>query len=259
MLAAPEGIGRQRHQAAQAAEEVVGAARAEERAVPAIMLDDEDADEKAGGEQRQRQGDPDGKPQTQIHCGAGRQKPAERGCDLHTAAGEARSLERGQCGENLGHSCPPRTRRRRNLGSACSDQLARINVWRTPAWPAEFPGARFYPMAMAMARAAGTPAATTARSLRYGDPGFPTAAWDAVSDAWQDLRRAPLAGWLRRCDGGCEGRCVAAGWRCAGRSRHRAPAPRPETSPAARPQASGSPGPPPASAFRCRAEKAAPR
>src|SRR5215831_10623786 len=52
VLPTPEGIGRKRHQAAQAADQFVCSSRPEERAVSAIMLNDEDADEKSGGEHR---------------------------------------------------------------------------------------------------------------------------------------------------------------------------------------------------------------
>src|SRR5271155_4616841 len=52
MLPTPEGIGGHVHQAAQPAEKLVCPSGFEERAVSAIMLDDENADEKPGGERR---------------------------------------------------------------------------------------------------------------------------------------------------------------------------------------------------------------
>jgi len=58
MLPPPEGIWRQSHQAAQAAENIVGALRPEEGAVTTIVLDDEDPHEETGGEHRKRQGYP---------------------------------------------------------------------------------------------------------------------------------------------------------------------------------------------------------
>src|SRR6516162_6124522 len=58
MLPTPEGKGRQRHQAAQPADQLVCPSRSEERPVSAIMLDDEDADEKPCGERRHWQRDP---------------------------------------------------------------------------------------------------------------------------------------------------------------------------------------------------------
>ena len=48
MLPAPHEIRRERDQAAEHPQNIVGAARSEERAMTAIMLDDEDADEEAG-------------------------------------------------------------------------------------------------------------------------------------------------------------------------------------------------------------------
>ena len=58
VLPAPERIGRQGHQAAQAAENIIGPLRPEEGAVTAIVLDDEDPHEETGGEHRQRQRHP---------------------------------------------------------------------------------------------------------------------------------------------------------------------------------------------------------
>src|SRR5436189_52022 len=52
MLPTPEGVGGQRHQAAQAADQFVCPSRSEKRAVAAIVLDDEDADEKSRSEHR---------------------------------------------------------------------------------------------------------------------------------------------------------------------------------------------------------------
>src|ERR1700730_13525007 len=51
-LPTPEGIGRQRHQAAEAADQLVCPSRTKERAVSAIMLDNENADEKPGSQRR---------------------------------------------------------------------------------------------------------------------------------------------------------------------------------------------------------------
>src|SRR6516165_1085071 len=47
VLPTPEGIGRERHQAAQAADQVICPSRCEERAVSAIVLNNEDADKKS--------------------------------------------------------------------------------------------------------------------------------------------------------------------------------------------------------------------
>src|SRR6516225_3508247 len=58
VLPTPEGIGCQRHQAAQAADQFVCPSRPKERAVSAIMLDNENADEKSSGERRHWQRDP---------------------------------------------------------------------------------------------------------------------------------------------------------------------------------------------------------
>jgi hypothetical protein len=93
VLPTPEGVGRQRHQAAQPADQLVCPSRPEERAVSAIMLDDENADEKAGGERRHWQCDPKRNGQAQIHCCAGGEKPAERRRELSEAARQYRRLK----------------------------------------------------------------------------------------------------------------------------------------------------------------------
>jgi hypothetical protein len=49
VLPTPEGVWGQRHQAAQPADQLVCPSRLKERTVSAIMLDDENADEKPGG------------------------------------------------------------------------------------------------------------------------------------------------------------------------------------------------------------------
>jgi hypothetical protein len=59
MVAAPEGIGRGREDPDSAAEEVVRPSSLEIRPVPAIVLDDEEADQEGRGEQYQDQGGPD--------------------------------------------------------------------------------------------------------------------------------------------------------------------------------------------------------
>src|SRR5258708_8507076 len=78
MLARPEGIGGQRPQAPVPADQLVCPSRSEERAVPAIMLDDEDADEKPGGERRHWHRDPKPNGQAKEHRGARGENPAHR-------------------------------------------------------------------------------------------------------------------------------------------------------------------------------------
>src|SRR5215831_19207528 len=86
VLPTPEGIGRQRHHTAQAADQLVCPSRYEERAVSAIMLNNENADEKSRREYRYWQRDPKRNCQAQVHCGAGGDKPAERCRELSEAA-----------------------------------------------------------------------------------------------------------------------------------------------------------------------------
>ena len=93
MLPAPEGVRRQRHQAAQDADQVVRASRLEERAMPAIVLNDEDADEKAGGDYRHWQRHPQRNREAQVHRGTAGEKPAERGRKLRQAARQYRRLK----------------------------------------------------------------------------------------------------------------------------------------------------------------------
>src|SRR2546430_14717980 len=57
------------------------------------MLDDENADEKSGGERRHWQRDPKRYGQAQVHCGAGGEKPAERRRELSEAARQYRRLK----------------------------------------------------------------------------------------------------------------------------------------------------------------------
>ena len=58
MRAPPEIVGRQREHAERAADPVIGEAMAEERAVPAIVLDHEQAHQEAGGRNGEQQGQP---------------------------------------------------------------------------------------------------------------------------------------------------------------------------------------------------------
>src|SRR6516164_4354436 len=77
VLPTPEGIRRQRHHAAQAADQFVCPSRYEERAVSAIMLNNENADEKSRREYRYWQRDPKRNGQAQVHGSAGGDKPAK--------------------------------------------------------------------------------------------------------------------------------------------------------------------------------------
>src|ERR1044071_10220897 len=101
MLPPPEGIWRQSHQSAQAAENIVGALRPEEGAVTTIVLDDEDPHEETGGEHRKRQGYPKRYCETEVHGGAGGKKPTERCRHLPEAAPQDRVLKRGDAGKNI--------------------------------------------------------------------------------------------------------------------------------------------------------------
>ncbi len=58
MLPPPERIGREGEHAAKAAEQIVKAARPEERAVTAIVLHDENPDDETSGRQGQSQDKP---------------------------------------------------------------------------------------------------------------------------------------------------------------------------------------------------------
>ena len=86
MLAAPAGIRRQRHQAADQAEHVVGPARAEEGPVPAIVLDDEDPNDEEGRQGRRQQRKPDRDVGQQVHRRTQDKETAQRGDDLQDAA-----------------------------------------------------------------------------------------------------------------------------------------------------------------------------
>jgi hypothetical protein len=67
VLAAPIGVGRERAEAAQSPGEGIGASRGEERAVPAIVLDNEDAYQQRAGRQRKGEGKQVGDRQNNIH------------------------------------------------------------------------------------------------------------------------------------------------------------------------------------------------
>ena len=113
MLPPPESVGRQRHQAAKNADNVVGALRPEEGAMTAIMLNDEDAHEEPGGEHRQRQRHPQRYSETQIHRGAGGDKSAHRCRQLAEAPRQYRILKRRSAGKNVLHIVHHRTHPRR--------------------------------------------------------------------------------------------------------------------------------------------------
>jgi len=89
MLAAPVGVGGEGEQAAKPTDKVVQPAGAEKRAVAAIVLNDEDADEQApgrygkGGRQQVRD------MQRPVHRGARAQEQADRGGDLICAFQDA--------------------------------------------------------------------------------------------------------------------------------------------------------------------------
>src|ERR1051326_35755 len=103
VLPPPERIGSQGHQAADAAEDIIRAARAKERTVPAIMLDDENPHEKARSDQQERRSCPDRHAEQDVRRRAGNEKAAERGCDLAQAAGQYRRLEWLCAGKEVRH------------------------------------------------------------------------------------------------------------------------------------------------------------
>ncbi|MGF6227749.1 hypothetical protein QFZ27_001704 [Inquilinus ginsengisoli] len=98
MLAAPVREGREGDQAAQAAEHQVGAARGEERRVPAIMLDEEEAHGEAGRDHRQPEGQPVRHPQAGIHRGADRDEAGQCRGQLPDRPRQARRPETGHLG-----------------------------------------------------------------------------------------------------------------------------------------------------------------
>jgi hypothetical protein len=89
MLAAPLGVGGEGEQAAELTEQVVQPARTEKRAVAAIVLNDEDANEQARGRNSERGGQPIGNMQRPVHRGAGEKEQPDRGRDLICAFEEA--------------------------------------------------------------------------------------------------------------------------------------------------------------------------
>ena len=67
VAAPPKIIWRERQETAGVAEDVVRAAIAQERMVPAVVLDDEDADQHPGRRQRQGEREPIGPERAQVH------------------------------------------------------------------------------------------------------------------------------------------------------------------------------------------------
>ena len=90
VLPAPEGVGRQRHQAAQDPDQIIDAPRSEEGAMPAIMLDDENTDKEPRRNERQWYRDPSGH---HVHRSAGPDKPAQRGQKLRQTPQQYRRFE----------------------------------------------------------------------------------------------------------------------------------------------------------------------
>src|SRR5690348_11613084 len=93
MLPSPKRIRRQCQEAAQGAEYVVGATGPEERAVPAIVLNNEDPHQKSSSQYRHRQSNPKRPTKTEIHHRGGHKEAAERRRDLPEASPEHRPLE----------------------------------------------------------------------------------------------------------------------------------------------------------------------
>ncbi len=95
MLAPPKGVGRQGQEAAHRPEHMIGAARAKERAMAAIVLNDKDPHQKPGRRHRQRQGHPDRQAdaEAEIHRGADPDEAAEGRGDLLQAGPQDRRLK----------------------------------------------------------------------------------------------------------------------------------------------------------------------
>lgn len=90
MLSPPKRVRGEGHQAAQRADQVVRPLRRKERAVPAIMLNDKDTNEKTGRQRRYRQRDPD---RAKIHRAASSEESSE-GCQkLPEATLQSRCLK----------------------------------------------------------------------------------------------------------------------------------------------------------------------
>ena len=79
-------------QGAEAPEPAIGALGGEERAVAAVVKDDEDAKQKAPGGDRQGKGQPDRDVERQVHRDDQRQVGHDRGRDVERAAPEIRLL-----------------------------------------------------------------------------------------------------------------------------------------------------------------------
>ena len=85
VLAAPIRVWRQRQDAAQPADQIVRPARFEERAVPAIVLDDEDAHEQRARRHCKQQRDKLGELQRPVHQRAGANKQTDGAQELEHA------------------------------------------------------------------------------------------------------------------------------------------------------------------------------
>ena len=85
MLAPPIRVRRQRQDAAQPADRIIGGARGEEGAVPAIVLDDEDAHQQGAGRDREQQRHQIGKLQRPVHQRGSADEQADGAHELEQA------------------------------------------------------------------------------------------------------------------------------------------------------------------------------
>ena len=150
MLAPPVGIGREREHAAKRPTRLFALRRAKERAVAAIVLDDEDAHQKRAGRYGERERQPIGNLKRPVHqrAGAGEKDRCEettaKGCEARRALsnwfhrGSEIADGIGSCGQNNSSyqiGTKPYHARRRRL---CRKKSRRRNS-SPPAFPACVP------------------------------------------------------------------------------------------------------------------------
>ena len=102
VLAAPVGEGRERDEAARPSDDHVGAPRGEERAVPAIVLDDEDAHQQRAGRHGERKREQIGVREDEVHRHTAGEEGTERGEELQCAFPPFGARERGRSLSYLG-------------------------------------------------------------------------------------------------------------------------------------------------------------
>ena len=126
VLASPVREGREGAQAAEPADDRVGATRPEERAMPAIVLNDEHAHHESPSRYGEGQHEPRRNAARDVHGGAAREKGTERCCKLQEALPPGRMRERGGGCTQLGlYRIRGRTRLHEHLRPSprCKDKL----------------------------------------------------------------------------------------------------------------------------------------